>query len=109
MQALDHAGGEEIAVEVALEALLDARSEHLYRHRLERPVELAHLRLMHLGDRGGSDRGAKLHVKRVDGASQRLLDRLPRLGLRKGRETILKRRENGGALAPAGGVAGCEE
>ena len=34
VQALDHARGEEIAVEVSLEALLDAGSEHLDRHRL---------------------------------------------------------------------------
>ncbi len=109
MQALDHAGGEEIAVEVALEALLDAGPEHLHRHRLERPVELAHLRLVHLGDRGGCDRRAELGVKRVDGASQRILDRLPRLGLREGWEAILKRGEVAGELAPDNVVAGGEE
>ncbi len=109
MEALDHPGREEIAVEVPLEALLDAGSEHLDRDRLERAVGPAHFRLMHLSDRGGGDRRPELGVKRVDRRAQRLLDRGACLALREGRQAVLEGGEIARQLAADDVVAGGEE
>ena len=84
MEALDHARGEEIAVEVPLEALLDAGPQHLDGDRLQLAVGPAQLRLVHLGDRGGGDRRPELGVELVDRRAERLLDRRPASACEKG-------------------------
>ena len=109
MEALDHARGEEIAVEVLLEALLDAGAQHLDCNRLERAIRHPHLGLMHLRDRGRRHRRAELGVERVDGRAQRLLDRGARLALRERRQPVLKRGEIAGKLAADDVVAGRQE
>ena len=109
MEALDHAGGEEVAVEIAVEALLDAGAQHLDGDRLQRAVRHPHLGLVHLGDRGGGDRRSELGEQRIDGRAERLLDRLPRFALREGRQAVLQRGEIGGELAADDVVAGGEE
>ena len=75
MEGLDHARGEDVAVEVLREALLDAGAQHLDCDRLERAIRHPHLGFMHLRDRGRRHRGADIGVERVDGRAQRLLDR----------------------------------
>ena len=57
--------------------------KHLDRDRLQRAVSRSHLGLVHLGDRGGGDRGSELGEQRVDGGAERLLDRFPRLVVAK--------------------------
>ena len=109
MEALDHARGEEIGVEVLVEALLDAGPQHLDRHRLQRAARLPDLRLVHLRDRGGGHRRAELGEERVDRRLQCLLHRGPRLGLREGRQPVLERGEVGGELAADDVVAGGKE
>ena len=109
MEALDHARGEEIRVEVLVEALLDAGAQHLHRHWLERAVRLAHRRFMHLRDRGRRHGRAELGKQRVDRRLERVLDGLARLVLRKRRQAILERGEIGGELAADDVVAGGEE
>ena len=99
MESLDHARGEDVGVEVPLETLLDAGPQHLDGDRLERAVRHPHLGLMHLRDRGGGDGGAELGIERVDGRTQRLLDRRARLGLRERRQAVLQRGEIAGQLA----------
>src|SRR3972149_1669287 len=109
MEALDGPGSEEIAVEVPLEALLDAGSQHLNRDGLERPVRATHFGLMHLRDRGGGDRRTELDVELVDRRAQSLLDRFPRLALREGRQAVLEGGKIAGQLAADDVVAGGEE
>ena len=64
---------------------------------------------MHLRDRGGRHGRAELGEELVDRSVKRLLDRLARLGLREGRQAVLKCREVAGKLAPDDVVAGGEE
>ena len=109
MEALDHARGEEIRVEVLVEALLDAGAQHLDGDWLQRAVWLAHRGLMHLRDRGCGHRRAELGKQRVDGRFERIFDGLSRLVLREGRQAILERGEIGGELAADDVVAGGEE
>ena len=84
VQPLDHARGEEIAVQIAAEALLDAGAEHLDGDRLERAVGLAYARFMHLRDGGGGDRRPELDEELVDGGAKGLLDRLRASAMEKG-------------------------
>src|SRR3990170_221655 len=109
MEALDRPGREEIAVEVPLEALLDAGPEHLDRDGLEPSVGPAQFGLMHLRDRGGGDRRPELGVELVDGRAQSLLDRFLCLALREGRQAVLEGGKIAGQLTADDVVAGGEE
>ena len=57
MQALDQAGGEVVAVEVAAELLLDAGAQDLHGHLAPAAVGVDDDRLVHLGDGGGGHGG----------------------------------------------------
>ena len=72
MKALDLAGGEEVAVEVAAEALLDAGAQHLDGHRPRHAVVDRH-RLVNLGDRSSGDRRPELGEVILQPATQRRL------------------------------------
>ena len=109
MKPLDHAGGEEIRIEVLVEALLDAWAQHLDGDWLHRAAWLAHGGLMHLGDRGCSDRRTELREQRGDGPFERVFDRLSRFVLRERRQAVLQRGEIGRELAADDVVAGGEE
>ena len=87
-QALDLAGGEEVAVEVAAEAPLDAGAQDLHGHVAAHAV-VDHDGLVHLGDGGGGDRRAELGEMVLEPAAERLLD-----GAR-----ALPAMENGGSLS----------
>ena len=89
MEALDLARGEEVAVEVALEALLDAGPQHLHGHVAAHAV-VDHHRLVHLGDGGGGDRRAELGEVVLQPAAQRLLDGPARLRHGEGRQPVLQ-------------------
>jgi hypothetical protein len=90
MEALDQTRGEEIGIEVLLEALLDPGSQHLDRHRLRCAVGGNHLGLMHLRDRGRGNGRTELGINRLDGTTERILDRRSCLRLRKGRQAVLE-------------------
>src|SRR5215813_3962108 len=109
MEALDHARGEEIGVEVLVEALLDARTENLHGDRLRPDVTLTYRGLMHLGDRGGGDRWTEFGEDFADRRFKRVLHRILRLLLRERRETILQRSKIRGELAADDIVAGRKE
>ena len=109
VEPLDHARGEDVRVEILLEALLDAGAQHLDRDRLERAVRHPHLGLMHLRDRSGGDRGTELGIERIDGRAQRLLDGGARLALRERRQPVLQRGEIAGKLPADQVVAGGEK
>ncbi len=109
MQPLDHAGGEEVAVEVLLEALLDVGPEHLDGHRPQPTAGLADGGLMHLRDGGGRYRRTEFGEELFDGGVQRLLDGLPRLGLRERGQAVLQGGKVGGELAADDVVAGGEK
>ena len=68
MEALDHARGEEIAVEIPLEALLDAGPEHLDGDGLQDTIRHPHLGLVHLGDRGCGNGRSEFGVELIDRA-----------------------------------------
>ena len=109
VKALDQLGGEEIGIEVLVEALLDAGPEHLDGDRLEPAVALAHGGLVHLGDRGRGDGRPELGEDRVERRLERLFHRIARLGLGERRQPVLKRRQVSCELAPDDVVAGGEE
>ena len=80
MQALDEAGGEVVAVEVAAELLLDAGAQDLYGYLAPAAVGVDDGRLMHLRDGGGGDGGAELGEMILELAAERFLDGAARLG-----------------------------
>ena len=89
MEALDLAGGEEVAVEVALELLLDAGAQHLHGHVAAHAVVDRH-RLVHLGDGGRRNGRAELGEMILQLAAELLLDGLAGLGHGEGRQPVLK-------------------
>ena len=89
MEALDLAGGEEVAVEVAAEALLDAGAQDLHRHVAAHAV-VDHDGLVHLGDGGGRHRRPELGEVVLQPAAERLLDGLARFPHRERRQPVLQ-------------------
>ena len=75
MPTLDLARREEIAVEVAAEAPLDARAQDLDGHVAAHTI-VDDDGLVHLGDGGGGDRRPELREVVLEPAAQRFLDRL---------------------------------
>ncbi len=88
--ALDQAGGEEIAVEVALEALLDAGPQDLDGDGAALPVLADGDGLVHLGDGGGRDRRAELREMIFELAAKRLFDRAARFRHAERRQAVLQ-------------------
>ena len=89
MEALDLAGGEEVAVEVALELLLDAGTQNLHRHVAAHAV-VDHDGLVHLGDGGCGDRRAELDEVILQPAAELLLDGLARFRHGERRQLVLQ-------------------
>ncbi len=108
MEALDLARGEEIAVEVALELLLDAGAQHLDGHVAAHTV-VDHDRLVHLGDGGGGDGRAELGEVVLQLAAELLLDGLARLRHGERRQPVLQVAQVAGELRPDQIGAGGEE
>ena len=108
MQALDLAGGEEVAGKIAAEALLDAGAQDLHRHLAANAV-VDDDGLVHLGDRGGGHRRTELGEMILEPATERLLDRLACFPHREGRQLVLQVSEVAGQLRPDQVVAGGKE
>ena len=75
MEALDLARGEEIAVEVAPEPLLDVWPQDLHRHLAAHAI-VDHDGLVHLRDRRRRNRRSELDEMIFQPAAERVLDRL---------------------------------
>ena len=105
-QELDHPGGEVEGVDVAQEGALDARAQHLDRHRLP---GRAQRRAVDLRQRGGGDRRLELGEDLVERLAELVLDRRPRLLHREGRQLVLQHRQLGGELGPDDVRPGREE
>ena len=97
MEALDHAGGEIVAVEVAAEALLDVGPQDLHGHGLAATPSSMTYGLVHLRDGGGRDRRAEFDEMIFELAAERLLDRAraPR-AMRERRQPVLQVAQVGG-------------
>ena len=108
MEALDLAGGEEVAVEIAAEAPLDAGAQDLHRHVAAHAI-VDDDGLVHLGDGGRRHRRPELGEVVLQPAAQRLLDGLARLPHREGRQLVLQVAQIAGELRPDQVGAGGEE
>ena len=93
MKAFDHPRGEEIGIEILLETLLDAGTQHLDGHVLLAAVGGLHLRLVHLGDGGRRDGWTELGEERAERGFELRLDDLDRLVLGEGRQPVLQCRQ----------------
>ena len=74
MPALDLAGGEVVAVEVAAEALLDAGAQDLHGDLAAAPVGVDHCRLVDLRDRCGGNGGTELGEMVFEPPAKRLFN-----------------------------------
>jgi hypothetical protein len=108
MEALDLAGGEEVAGKIAPEALLDAGAQDLDRHLAANAV-VDDGGLVHLGDGSGGHRRTELGEMIFEPATERLLDRLACFTHRKRRQPVLQVPEVAGQLGPDQVVAGGKE
>ena len=108
VEALDLARGEEVAVEVAPEALLDAGAQDLDGDLAALAVVDRH-RLVHLGDGGGGDRRAELGEVILQPAAELDLDRPAGFLHGERRQPILQVPEVAGQLRPDQIGAGGEE
>ena len=90
MQALDEAGGEVEAVEVAAELSLDVGAQDLHGDLAPLAVGIDDGRLVHLGDGGGGDGGAELGEMILELAAERFLDGAARLGHGERRQVVLQ-------------------
>ena len=99
VEALDLARGEEIAVEIVLELLLDAGPQHLDGHVAAHAV-VDHHRLVHLGDGGRGNGRAELGEMILQLAAELLLDGLAGLGHGEGRQPVLQVPQIAGELRP---------
>ena len=108
MEALDLAGGEEVAVEVAAEAPLDAGAQDFHRH-VAAHAGVDRDRLVHLGDGGGRNGRAELGEVILEPAAQRLLDGFACFPHREGRQLVLQVAEVAGELGADEIGAGGEE
>ena len=98
MQALDQAGGEVVAVEVAAELLLDAGAQDLDGDLAPAPVGVDDGGLVHLRDRGRGDGGPELGEMIFELAAERFLDGAARLGHGERRQVVLQQRQLAGEL-----------
>ena len=99
IEALDLAGGEVVAVEIAAKAPLDAGAQDLDRD-LAAPVLVDDDRLVHLGDGGGGNRGTELGEMVLEPSAERLLDGAAGLGHGERRQIVLQLRKIPGELGP---------
>ena len=99
METLDLAGGEKVAVEVALELLLDAGPQHLDGHVAAHAV-VDHHRLVHLGDGRSCDGRTEFDEVIFQPAAELLLDGLAGLGHGEGRQPVLQVAQVAGKLRP---------
>ena len=89
MKALDLPRREEVAVEIAAEALLDTGPQHLDGHGTRHAV-VDHHRLVHLGDGSSRDRRAELGEVILQPAAERRLHGAARLLHGKRRQLVLQ-------------------
>ncbi len=97
IEALDHARGEIVAVEIAVEALLDVRAQDFDGDGFL-DAALHHVGLVNLGDRCGSDGRAEFDEVVFELAAKRALDGAAGFGHRKGLGLVLQVPEIGGKL-----------